>query len=221
MINQVRLALITLVLTTIALLGTTITQADQAGKTGEISKLADVDQAILPQYTLQSFDQISISIYNQPNLSSSQRISDIGTVALPLIGEVQIAGLTTYEAQQVITKAYIEGEYLVNPVVTIQIDSFTEQTVTILGEVSRPGQIKLPIGIRRMEIQRVIALAGDFSDIAKKSSVRIERRTSGSTKSKIFIVDVETIIEKTNNYKTAVPFYVYSGDILFVPRRFF
>lgn len=196
--------------------GSAQTDTDAPAGGGE----ADIENAD-PRYPLSPFDQVSISVYQQPDLSSSQRISDVGTVALPLIGEVKIAGLTTTEAQHKIAKAYIDQEYLIKPVVTVRIDSFTTQTVTVLGEVSSPGQVALPTGTRRMEIQRIIGMAGDFSDIARKTAVRVERRKPGQEKPEIFVIDVEKITENTDAKRAVDTFYIQPGDILFVPRRAF
>jgi len=173
------------------------------------------------RYPLQAFDSVTVAIYQQADLSSSQRISDIGTISLPLVGEVKIAGMTTSEAQRAIASAYIDQEYLVSPIVTVYIDSFTAQTVTVLGEVSRSGQIILPDGVQEMPIQEIIAKAGDFSGIARSTDVRIERRRPGQDEPDIFIVDVKKIIESTKNNEAVETFMVRPGDYIFVPRRAF
>jgi polysaccharide export outer membrane protein len=173
------------------------------------------------RYPLQPFDSISISVFNHPELSATQRISDVGTIALPLVGEVKVAGLTTAEAQRSIATAYIEQEYLVKPIVTVHINSFTPQTVTILGELNGPGQVVFPDGVQEMPIQEVVAKAGDFSGIAKSTEVRIERKIPGHERPKIFIIDVEKIIESTRNNEAVDTFMIRPGDIIFVPRRAF
>ena len=180
-----------------------------------------VDSSVTLRYPLAPFDHVSISVYQQPDLTSSQRISDVGTISLPLVGEIAIAGLNTSEAQRKIAKAYIDQEFFIKPVVTVRIDSFTTQTVTVLGEVSSPGQIPLPDGVRKIAIQRIIGMAGDFSDIAKKSAVRVERRKPGQAKPEIFVIDVGKIVEATGSKQAANTFEIQPGDILFVPRRAF
>lgn len=173
------------------------------------------------RYPLKPFDQVSVKIYQQPDLSSTQRISDIGTIALPLVGELKIAGLTTSEAQRKIAKSYIDQEYLVKPIITVHIDNFTSQTVTVLGEVSSPGQVVLPDGTQEMAVQQIIAMAGDFSDIAKKTEVRIERRVPNRKDPEVFVVDVRNIIESTESDAGVDTFRIRPGDIIFVPRRAF
>ena len=64
-------------------------------------------------YLLSSFDKVSISVYGQQDLSSSQRISDEGAVSVPLLGDILVAGNTVSQAQKLIEKAFIEQLYLV------------------------------------------------------------------------------------------------------------
>lgn len=212
-----RIAYLSLLLASNCFLLSTHAEIVQTQTTAE--QTLDEEQKL--RYPLAPFDTISISIYQQPDLSATQRISDTGTVALPLVGEVAVANLTTSEAQQKIAQAYIDGEFLVKPVVTININSFTPQTITVLGEVSSPGQVTLPIGVRSIAIQRVIALAGDFTGIAKKTSVRIERKTGNGDYADISVVDVQKIIESIKEDATGETVYVYPNDIIFVPRRAF
>lgn len=175
----------------------------------------------LIRYRLAPFDQINISIYEQPDLSSKQQISNAGTIALPLVGEIKVVGLTTSQAQEKIAQTFIDQEYLVKPIVTISVESFTEQTVTVLGEVSSPGQVRLPDGVQSMAIQRIIAMVGDFSDIAKRTNVRVERRIEGQRTPEIIFVDVEAIIESSAANAKDEDFMILPGDIIFVPRRIF
>ncbi len=173
------------------------------------------------RYPLQPFDTVSVQVFQQSDLSSTQRISDVGTIALPLVGQVEIAGLTTSEAERKIARAFIDQEFLVDPIVTVQIERFTSQTVTVLGEVNRAGQLVLPEGVREMPIQEIIAMAGDFSDIARDTRVRVERRKPGEEEPKVFVVDVQEIIESTRDDGGVETFPIRAGDIIFVPRRAF
>ena len=68
-------------------------------------------------------DKLVISVYGQPDLVSQQRISDEGTVSIPLLGEMTIGGLTVSKAQKFIEAALIERRFLVSPVVTISIEA--------------------------------------------------------------------------------------------------
>lgn len=215
-----RITLLLLILLQSVLHGSDQLSSAEALASAEGLAPAEMSETAL-RYPLQPFDQVAVQVFQQSELSASQRISDVGTVALPLVGEIKIAGLTTTEAQRTIASAYIDQEYLVNPIVTVTIVSFTPQTVTVLGELGGGGQVSFPDGVQKLPIQEVVAKAGDFSDIAKSTEVRIERRIPGQDEPKIFIVDVKKIIESTKNNQAVDTFMVQPGDIIFVPRRAF
>lgn len=194
---------------------------------GTIASGQTTPEAIIPEspadlrYPLAPFDQVSISIYGQPDLSVSQRISDSGAISMPLIGEIDIAGLTLAEAKEKIAAAYIDQEYLRAPVVTINLESFSTKSVTVIGEVGKQGEIQLPVGVSQIEIQRLIALAGGFSGIAKRDSVRIERRRSSTSEPEILTVDVDRILNADSEEAAGQSFMVKAGDIVIIPRRIF
>lgn len=174
-------------------------------------------------YLLSSFDKVSISVYGQQDLSSSQRISDEGAVSVPLLGDILVAGSTVSQAQKLIEKAFIEQLYLVNPVVTISIDEFSPKVVTVLGEVEKPGSIEIPPGRNNLPIQVLIAEAGGFSGAAQKTEVHVNRETLqiDAFKKKTIIVDISAMLEMSGDGLVNNVFFVQPGDIVFVPRRLF
>jgi polysaccharide biosynthesis/export protein len=107
-------------------------------------------------------DLIEISVYNVPELSTKARVGNSGDVYLPLIDYVHVGGLTVDEAQVVIQKRLEDGGFVRNAHVTIFVDE-TSQTVTILGEVARPGMYPA-LGERRL--YDFISAAGGFTAAA-------------------------------------------------------
>ncbi len=180
-----------------------------------------IDESLLLRYSLSPFDDITVTVYQQPDLSSNQRISEAGTITLPLVGEIKISGLTTSEAQNKIANTLKEQDFLVNPIVTVHIKNFTPQMITVLGEVSSPGQVAIPSGVKAIPVQQLIAMVGDFSDIARRNRVRIERKNASAGGSEVFFVDVEKMIESTKKDPNQKQLLIYPGDIIFVPRRVF
>jgi polysaccharide biosynthesis/export protein len=84
-------------------------------------------------------DLIEVNVYNVPELASKVRVSNSGDVYLPLIDYVHVEGLTQEEPQTLIEKRLADGGFVRNPHVTIFVDEFTSQGVTIIGEVGKPG----------------------------------------------------------------------------------
>jgi polysaccharide export outer membrane protein len=84
-------------------------------------------------------DFLEASEYHTPEFHSAVRVSDAGTVTLPLAGEVKIGGLDERAAAHAIEAALVARGMLLHPQVTVLVTSYAGQDVSILGEVARPG----------------------------------------------------------------------------------
>lgn len=125
-------------------------------------------------------DRISVEVFNgQKPLTlggnSSQNyidpergymISENGSVYLPLVGKVELAGLSENEASELLTKVY--GEYLKFPFVKLDI---LNQRVYVIGEVQKPGIV--PVTNETLNFFEVLAQVGDFTDYANRTDVKI------------------------------------------------
>jgi polysaccharide export outer membrane protein len=146
--------------------------SDPSGNTEKSNDASKDSQDKSTIVTLGAGDLIEISVYNVPELASKVRISNSGDVYLPLIDYVHVEGLTQEEAQSLIEKRLADGGFVRNPHVTIFIDEFTSQGVTILGEVGRPG-IYPDIGDHKL--YQVISQAGGFSQNASRKITILRR----------------------------------------------
>ena len=181
----------------------------QAGTTAESSV-----------YLLSPVDKLAISVYGEPDLSSEQRISDQGTVSIPLLGETRIGGLTVSDAQKQIEAAFTAQRYLVKPVVTISIEAFSPKVVTVLGEVEEPGSIAIPEGRNGLPIQVAIAEAGGFTGAAQKTEVQLKRAAlPGADAGSSQVVNVSALLQSNSKQKNSV--LAGPDDVIFVPRRLF
>ncbi len=122
--------------------------------------------------TLGRGDLIEVSVYNVPELTTKVRISNSGDIYLPLIDYVHVEGLTQEEAQSLVEKRLADGGFVRSPHVTIFVDEFTSQGVTILGEVGRPG-IYPDIGDHKL--YEVVSQAGGFSQNASRKIAILRR----------------------------------------------
>jgi polysaccharide biosynthesis/export protein len=85
-------------------------------------------------------DQLRVDVYGQPDMSGALYVGDDGNVSIPLVGPVQIAGLSPVEAAGRVEKALKDGQFLVDPHVTIAVLEVRNQRVSVLGEVQKPGR---------------------------------------------------------------------------------
>ena len=84
-------------------------------------------------------DSLDISEYQTPEFHSDVRVSARGTVTLPMIGEVRVAGLDEEAAAHAIEKLLVSKGMLLHPLVSVAVTVYAGQDVSVLGEVARPG----------------------------------------------------------------------------------
>lgn len=173
-------------------------------------------------YTLLVNDLIRVEVYNEKDLERVTRVDQDGTISLPLIQTVRVAGKTVSEARTIIRGLY-EKDYLVSADVDISVVTSSQTNkvaeitkpkvmFTILGEVKKPGNIQIPEG-EKLDIVRAIAMAEGFTGVANKRSVTVNRKGDP----KPHDVDVQAL---TRDPK-AKPFDVRPGDVIEVRQTIF
>ncbi len=158
-------------------------------------------------YILSPGDTLDLMVYKEPDLNMRSKIARDGRVQLPLLGEVAVAGKSVREAQEYIRKLF-DADYLVNPQIYLNIASYTQRSITVIGQVSRPGNYELQ-GTDRLGILEAIGMAGGFTRIADRKKITVKRRDGKTT---------ETL--KVNTTRLEDPmggsFLVLPGDIITV-----
>ena len=152
-------------------------------------------------------DQLHIQVFETPDLEQHPRVTDAGDAPLMLLGSVHVSGLTPAQAAAMIEQDLINGNFMRRPQVTVTIESFATQNVSVLGEVKQPGSYGI---IAPRSVIDVIALAGGLTNIADRS-ITIERKSDSSRKVNYFL---------SNNANDAIDssVLVYPGDKVLVPK---
>src|SRR6185436_2095994 len=88
-------------------------------------------------------DAVRVTVFQQPDLTTEARISEKGTVLVPLIGEQKVAGKSAAEAGAQIATALKNGKYLKDPQVSVAVTTVRSRQVSVLGQVARPGRYAL------------------------------------------------------------------------------
>jgi len=200
----------------LAILATTAIGASAQEETEAKTRVPAAESSV---YLLAPFDKISVSVYGEPDLSTQQRLADDGTAHIPLIGEVEIGGMTVSQAAKRIEKEFVSQEYLRKPVVTISIEEFAAKVLTVMGEVNEPGSITLSPGVNGVPIQIAIAEAGGFKNTAKTGEVSVTRARPEGEEASTLVVDVDEMLRRSS--ASEPPLMVRPGDVVFVPRRVF
>ena len=106
-------------------------------------------------------DAVRVTVFQQPDLTMEARISERGTVAMPLIGETKLAGMTPAQAAAEIAGELKKGKFLKNPQVSVALTTLRSQQVSVLGSVTRPGRYALDD--TSSQLADVIAAAGGLA----------------------------------------------------------
>ncbi len=129
-------------------------------------------------------DLLQVEVFQAPEMSSKERVMTNGQILLPMIGAMEVAGLTPEEAEQIIARKLGEN-YLQNPQVNIFVEESASQKVTVLGDVGAPGVFPLK---GQMTLMEAIALARGTKDTSKDEVVIF--RGSGTPDIKAYVVDL-------------------------------
>lgn len=91
------------------------------------------------EYAVGPGDVLDINVFGNPELTRTTTVQTSGAIALPLLGDVTVAGLTLVEIQRKLV-TLLERDYLVNPQVEVKVRDYQSQSVIVLGEVNTPGR---------------------------------------------------------------------------------
>lgn len=117
-------------------------------------------------YRLGPGDKLRVTVFNESDLTGEYTVDGQGFLRLPLVGQVQAAGQTSFGLESQIGNAFVRGGFLLNPRVSVEI--ITYRPFYILGEVSKPGEYAY---VNAMTVPNAIALAGGYTERAVESSI--------------------------------------------------
>lgn len=125
-------------------------------------------------YTLGAGDAIRIQVFQNPDLTLDTRVSEKGSITYPLIGAVELGGLTIANAEQKIATALTDGGFVRQPQVNIVLMQVRGNQVSVLGQVNRPG--RFPLETFNTRVSDMLAAAGGATaggaDVAIVTGVR-------------------------------------------------
>ncbi len=164
-------------------------------------------------YKLGVSDLIAITVYQEEDLSLSTRISEDGTVVLPLLGSVKLAGRSVKEATELVTSLY-KQDYLVSPIVNLSVLELTKARFSIMGQVQKPGLYELTAE-GTIPFAEAIAMAGGYTRIASKSKITVKRTAGGQEQ--VFKINGKD--QEAGDKK--LTFRIQGGDVINVGESWF
>lgn len=125
------------------------------------------------EHILKPDDRVSLTVYQESDLSASVTVLKGGSAAFPLIGSVQVGGLSVAEASDKIRDLFA-ADYLINPQVTLTVDQYATQFISVIGQVKTPGEVPLP-HTGTLDIGSAIATAGGITENADPKNIQFLR----------------------------------------------
>ncbi len=151
-------------------------------------------------------DLVRISVFGSPELALDARVSESGNITYPLIGQVPVAGLSAGQIEQELAKRLISGQFLRSPQVSALVIEYQSQKISVLGQVTKPGQYPLTASTHVMDLLAqaggpVQPVASDEATLVRKDGTKVP-------------VDLTLLFQgdPSQNYT------VSGGDTIFVPK---
>lgn len=196
----------------------TVAQRSRLPRPASSRNVANPRQVEIP-YTLGGGDRVSIDVLGVPELTGEYQVTVDGSLFLPLVGRVPVAGLTLEQAVNAITVRY--NSVLKSPVITLNLIAPRPVNISVLGEVNRPGSftIKLTegvtgrVGVQYPTLKQAIELAEGVTLTADLSRIQIRRQQRlGSPQ--VINVDLMRFLQTGDSSQNIA---LRDGDSLFVP----
>lgn len=133
-------------------------------------------------YRIAPMDTVSVKVFRMPDLSGDYEVDLTGRIAMPLIGSVPAAELTTAQLDDTLTQAY-GAKYLENPDISVGVKASTRRSVTVDGSVKNSGSFPVT---GPLTLIQAVALAGGTGEDANPRRVAVFRTVSGKRQAAAF-----------------------------------
>ncbi len=155
-------------------------------------------------------DLLRINVFRNPDLATEARVTEQGTIAFPLIGDVTVKGLTAQQVGNKIADKLRSGKFVVNPEVTVSLAQVNSRQVSVLGNVNKPG--RYPIDAVNSRLTDFLAAAGGVAGTGSDSVTVVTQRDGQSAKTD---VDLDQMFRNGN---LSANIQLQPGDTIFVHR---
>lgn len=156
-------------------------------------------------------DVFVMEIVGEKELPREYQVASDGSVDLPYLHTVQVAGLEPQEIARLVRKLLMERQVLMDPSVVLQVKEYNSRRVTLMGQVAKPGTFPYTTGLTLIQ---ALSQAGGLTGLANLDKVNLTRRTA--TGSRTVVISIGSIMEGRS---PDIP--LQSGDRVFVHERLF
>jgi len=160
-------------------------------------------------YLIRPDDTVNVKVFQEDDLLTDARVSAEGSIKMPLIGDVDIAGKSPDAAARRIQDA-LAKTFLVDPQVSLTVTAYAKRSFTVLGEVQKPGVYDIP-DLQEITLLTAIGYGNGYTKMADPSNIRVKR-----------IVDGKWVIYKLNGKRMtndSSAFRIHPDDVIIVGER--
>lgn len=161
------------------------------------------------EYRIGPADVLSITVWQQPELSRTVTVRPDGFITYPLLGDMAVASLTPLQLRDLVADRLEEYVVILLSEVTVNVDAINSYTVSVMGEVNSPGRFSFQTEVTVID---VLAEAGGFTAFASSSDIVILRKEDGVTQRIPF--DYRRVARGRAALEDMT---VFPGDIIMVP----
>ncbi len=154
-------------------------------------------------------DVLRIGVYGYDDLKTETRVSSNGRITFPMVGELQVAGKSTFKAEQLIANALSKGGFIQDAHVSVIILENNSQRVSVLGHVNAPGRYPLDSVTTLID---VIAMAGGIRDTGEEKVIITRYENGQAHKQEIDLHEQLSISENPKHFE------IQQGDVIYVPK---
>lgn len=159
-------------------------------------------------YRIGRQDLLEISVFGVDELDQTVRVSDDGSISMPLLGRLSVAGLTKNELEQLIARLLADS-YVRDPQVTVFIKDYESKKVAVTGAVKKPGSYEM---LGRKTLLEMISLAGGL-DVDPGREIIIFRQPDDAPTERV-AVDLEGLVYDAD---PALNLVLQPNDIVYIP----
>ncbi len=159
-------------------------------------------------YSVGPGDVLKIDVYDHDDLTTTVRVTDQGFVVMPLLGRVQVGGMSLFDVTDKLTRQLADG-YIVNPQVNLFVEEFGSKKAVILGHVNQPGLIKLRGPTTFLEL---ISYAGGFKE-GSGDAASIKRKDAD--KKDVILISIKALVEEGDLSQNVM---IHDGDTIYIAK---
>lgn len=156
-------------------------------------------------------DVFDVRVFGEEELTGSYRVAQDGSIDFPLVGRLAVEGLEPTQIADLVTGRLRDGQFMMNPQVSVLVREYNSKRISVLGSVTRPGTFSMTAGLTLVQ---AISLAGGFTSLASRNDIVVTRRVNGELRR--YNVRADDVTEGRSD-----DFPLGAGDTIYVPERVF